>query len=74
MRVFVRLQETLALHKELAHKLVELERKIENHDQGIKSLFDAIRELMALPEQETPRRELGFHIREDSRPYRARRR
>ena len=31
MRVFVRLRETLALHKELAHKLAELERKIEGH-------------------------------------------
>jgi hypothetical protein len=28
MRVFVRLREALALHKELAHKLAELERKI----------------------------------------------
>ena len=32
MRVFVRLRETLALHKQLAHKLAELERKIESHD------------------------------------------
>jgi len=32
IRVFVRLRETLALHKELAHKLAELERKIEGHD------------------------------------------
>ena len=31
MRVFVRLRETLAMHKELAHKLAELERKIERH-------------------------------------------
>jgi len=29
MRAFVRLRETLSLHKELAHKLSELERKIE---------------------------------------------
>jgi hypothetical protein len=27
MRVFMRLRDTLALHKELAHKLAELERK-----------------------------------------------
>ena len=31
MRVFVRLRETLALHKGLAHKLAQLERKIEVH-------------------------------------------
>ncbi len=42
MRVFVRLREALALHKELARRLDELERKIEGHDAGIRTLFDAI--------------------------------
>ena len=59
MRVFVRLRETLALHKDLAHKLAQLERKIEGHDVSIRTLFDAIRQLMAPPEK--PRREIGFH-------------
>jgi phage regulator Rha-like protein len=68
MRAFVRLRETLSLHKELAHKLADLERKIENHDENIRSLFDAIRQLMTPPE--TPRREIGFHVKEDSVPYR----
>jgi len=31
--VFVRLRASLALHKDLAHKLTELERKIEGHDK-----------------------------------------
>ena len=61
MRVFVRLRETLALHKELAHKLAELERKIEGHDTSIRTLFDAIRELAAPPAR--PRWEIGFHIK-----------
>ena len=68
MRAFVRLRETLSLHKELAHKLADLERKIENHDENIRSLFDAIRQLMTPPE--TPRREIGFRVKEDSVPYR----
>src|SRR5260221_5504713 len=37
MRAFVRLREALSLHKELAHKLAELERKIEGHDSAIHS-------------------------------------
>ena len=68
MRIFVRLRETLSLHKELAHKLADLERKIENHDEHIRTLFDAIRQLMTPPE--TPRWEIGFHVKEDSVPYR----
>jgi len=72
MRVFVRLRETLALHKELAHKLAELERKIEGHDAGIRTLFDAIRHLTAPPAN--PNREIGFHIKEASAPYRTKNR
>lgn len=72
MRVFVRLRETLALHKELAQKLTELERRIEGHDTSIRSLFNAIRALAAPPAQAP--REIGFHIKEDSVPYRVKRR
>ena len=71
MRVFVRLRDTLALHKELAHKLAELEHKIEGHDTSIRTLFDAIRQLAAPPAR--PRREIGFHIKEGSVPYRVKR-
>jgi hypothetical protein len=68
MRTFVRLRETLALHKEFAHMLAELERKIENHDENIRTLFEAIHQLMVQPEP--PRKEIGFHVKEDSPPYR----
>ena len=71
MQVFVRLRETLALHKELAHKLAELERKIKGHDTSIRTLFDAIRELAAPPAK--PRGEIAFHVKEDSVPYRVKR-
>ena len=71
MRAFVRLRETLALHKELAHKLAELEHKIEAHDENIQSLFEAIRQLMTPPE--SSRQEIGFHVKEDALPYRIRR-
>ena len=72
MRVFVRFRETLALHKELAHKLAELERRIQGHDINIRTLFDAIREL-AVPLAKPPR-EIGFHVKEESLPYRVNRR
>ena len=58
MRVFVRLREILSSHKELAHKLTALETRIEKHDSQIRSIFDAIRQLMALPEK--PTRRIGF--------------
>ena len=70
MRVFVRLRETLALHKELAHKLAELERKVERHDTGIGTLFDAIHRLTTPPVK--PHRGIGFQVKEDSARYRVR--
>ena len=66
MRVFVRLRETLALHKELAHKLAELERKIESHDAGIRTLFEAIHHLTTPPAK--PGREIGFTSRKTACP------
>jgi hypothetical protein len=48
MRVFVRLRETLALHKELAQKLAELERKVETHDDSIR-WGAGVRQLGAAP-------------------------
>ncbi len=66
MRVFVRLRATLALRKELAYKLTELERKIEGHDTSIRTLFDAIHELAAPPA--SPRREV-YPLGETPEPW-----
>ena len=71
MRAFMRLRETLSLHKELAGRLAVLERKIESHDESIQTLFEAIRQLMASPVK--PRRSIGFSVREPRSIYRTRR-
>lgn len=60
MRAFVKLREILSTHKELAHKLKELEGKMERHDGEIQAIFDAIRQLMA-PPPEKPKPKIGFH-------------
>ena len=70
MRAFVQLRQILGSHAELARKLAQLERRIEGHDTAIRSLFDAIRQLMAPPSETKP--EIGFHVKEDSVPYRTR--
>ena len=72
MRAFVGLRRMLASNESLSRKLAELERRLEGHDRSIKSLFDAIREMMTPPEE--PNREIGFHIKENGVPYRVTRR
>jgi len=59
MRAFVKLRQILSTNKELAHKLKELEQKIEKHDTEIQGIFEAIRQLMTPPQK--PRRKIGFH-------------
>ena len=59
MRTFVRLRQILSTHKELAHKLKELEGKIEKHDTDIQAIFEAIRQLMAPPPAK-PKQRIGF--------------
>jgi len=68
MRAFVKLREILSVNKELAHKLAQLERKIEKHDTEIKVIFDAIRQLMAAPEPKE--KKIGFRVKERSVKYR----
>lgn len=58
VRAFVKVREVLGTHRELAQKLTELERRVESHDTHIRSLFDAIRQLMDSPPSKS--RRIGF--------------
>lgn len=60
MRAFVRLRAMLASNETLARRLEELEKK---YDAQFKIVFDAIRELM-LPPPEESKRQIGFSARE----------
>jgi len=67
MRVFVRLREMMAAHKELALKLQELEGRIQDHDEKIVAIFEAIRQLMSPPT--SPRKKIGFEVKEPKARY-----
>jgi hypothetical protein len=62
VQAFIRLREWALTHKELARKIDVLERQVKSHDRRIKSVFDAIRELMQPPDDSPPaaEREIGF--------------
>jgi len=62
MRVFTKLREMMISHKDLARKIEDLERKFQNHDQKIMKIFEAIRQMMAVPDQTGPykRSKIGF--------------
>jgi hypothetical protein len=68
MRAFVKLRWALETNRELAQKFAELERRVDKHDDEIAAILEAIRQLMAPPEK--PRRQIGFHVRENAVHYR----
>jgi hypothetical protein len=49
--------------------LADLEQRVGGHDAAIQDIFEAIRRLVEPPLPEN-RREIGFHVRETSPPYR----
>lgn len=64
---FVRLGEAMASSKELARRLDELENRIASHDENIRTLFRAIRQLMATPKRSANK--IGFQFRESRAAY-----
>jgi hypothetical protein len=61
MRAFVKLREFLSTNKELAQKLVDLEQRLGGHDEAIRDIITAIREMMNPPIHKKPKGSIGFH-------------
>jgi len=59
MRAFVHLRKIVSSQTDLAAKLDELEQRVTGHDDAIRSIVGAIREL-AIPPRTAPRRRIGF--------------
>jgi len=61
MRAFTKLREIFLTHKELAVKIDALEKKYAEHDETIKGIFEAIKQLLEPPVKE--KRIIGFRKR-----------
>jgi len=74
VRAFVRLRQILASNRQLAARVDDLERKMNQsnatHSKNIVTLFDAVRSLMAVPEK--PKRQIGFKTKDRGGRPRAR--
>ena len=80
MRAFVHLRKMIVSHKELAKKLKELEHHIKDHDEKILAIFEAIQQLITLPQiprkrlaslPRKPRKHMGKRKRRINNRYRA---
>ncbi len=58
VRAFVKMRGILSVHKEFARKLLELERRVAGHDEDIKTLIKAIKQL--IHPSVKPKKQIGF--------------
>ena len=61
MRAFVKFRQILSGNKELALKLRELEQRVGSHDEAIRDIITAIREMMNPVIPEKKKGPIGFH-------------
>jgi hypothetical protein len=67
MRAFVQMRELAGSNRELASRFAALEGRVGKHDDAIRTLFDASREMMQ-PEGKG-RKEIGFRVEEEGAAY-----
>jgi phage regulator Rha-like protein len=66
MRAFTKLREILLTHKELAAKIEALEKKYAEHDQTIREIFQAIKQLLEPPPPKE-KRIVGFRTYDEGK-------
>ncbi len=66
VRAFVHLRRMISTHTELAPKLKELEERLDDHDEKILVIFEAIKKL--IEEDKKPKKKIGY-IKERQAKY-----
>jgi hypothetical protein len=70
MRTFVKLRTLINSNKQLALKMAKIEERLDKHDNDIRLVFNAIRQLMAIPDKGEAYKtnKIGFIVdKEDSK-------
>lgn len=68
VRAFVRMREELFARSEMERRLAQIEKTLLGHDSALRDLYEKIRPLL-LPPPESPKRQIGFHVRERQARY-----
>ena len=60
--VFVKLREMMLTHKDILLKIEQMESRITGHDEEIRMIFAALKELLDPPQE--PRKRIGFKVKD----------
>ncbi|MFN0083226.1 MAG: ORF6N domain-containing protein [Ferruginibacter sp.] len=58
VRIFTQIKEMLLMNKDFLLKVEQLENKVTSHDEDIKNIFQALKQLLNPPQE--PRKRIGF--------------
>lgn len=58
VRIFTRMRQMLLTNKDILLKLEQLENRVSSHDENIKMIFEALKQLLNPPHE--PRKRIGF--------------
>ncbi len=72
IRAFVKMREETAANAAILRRLAEIDKTLLIHDTALREIVQRLRPLLEPPPQ-PPKPEIGFHIKEDSIPYRVKR-
>ena len=73
IRAFVQMREAQAANAAILKRLAEIDKTLLTHDVALRDIYHKLLPLLR-PPPDPPRKEIGFHIKEDAVPYRVRRR
>ena len=68
VQAFVKLRQFAIDHQEILKKLAELERKVGSHDDALKHIVQALKQLMPSSTDTKPKRGIGFHVAGSDNP------
>ncbi len=69
IRAFVRMREDQAVSAAILKRLAEIDKALLTHDTALRDIYQKLGPLL-LPPPEEPKKEIGFHIKEEAPPYR----
>ncbi len=69
IRAFIQMREQQAANAAILKRLAEIDKMLLTHDAALRDIYQKLLPLLN-PPPDPPRKEIGFHIKEDAVPYR----
>jgi len=69
IRAFIQMREEQAANAAILKRLAEIDKTLLTHDAALRDIYHKLLPLLT-PPPDPPRKEIGFHIKEDTVPYR----